>query len=68
MTGRPLTVPELDDLADRALRRALAAARDDEPEVCLMWLDHVVCLRALERTREVEVIAAMEADIGSGWL
>ncbi len=59
-------VSELAALAGRALERAVAGLRDGDPESAALWLDHLVCLRALEWTREVEILAAMELGVLDG--
>ncbi len=58
-----LEVSELADLAGRALERAVAALRDGDPATAALWLDHLVCLRAREWTREAEIVAHMEVDL-----
>jgi len=62
-TDHRLEVSELVALASRALDRAEAALRDDDPATAKLWLDHVICLRALERSREMDVIAAYEVEL-----
>jgi hypothetical protein len=64
--NRRLEVSELDELAGKALERAEAALRDDDPATAKLWLDHLICLRALERTREVEILARMELGVLDG--
>jgi len=61
-----LEVSELDELAGRALARAEAALRDDDPATAKLWLEHLICLRALERTREIEIIARLELALLDG--
>jgi len=55
-----LSVSQLVELASKALERAEAALRGGDPEAAWAWLTHAAVLRDVERSREVEVVAAME--------